>query len=61
MAEQNEQQTTSNPPIPDKCAHCRFLDKEHDHLAQTTHLYCRAPWWHPKRWTCALPPGVARA
>ncbi|MCD6291499.1 MAG: hypothetical protein J7M34_13430 [Anaerolineae bacterium] len=49
--------------IPEQCAHCPFLDKEYDPLSETHHLrlYCKVPWWHPKRWTCKLPPGVIRA
>jgi hypothetical protein len=47
--------------IPEKCAKCRFLDKEYNPLSGNTHLYCRAPLWHPKRWSCTLPTAVARA
>jgi hypothetical protein len=45
-----------------KCADCRFMDKETDHMLAVAqvHLYCRAPWWHPNRWTCKLPAGVER-
>ena len=45
----------------EKCRKCHFL-----HVYRTTmtaageRLYCRAPWWHPKRWTCKLPKGVER-
>ena len=48
--------------VSEKCADCRFLDKETDHMLAVAqvHLYCRAPWWHPSHWTCKLPAGVQR-
>ena len=52
---------TSEDSIPEKCAQCPYLDKEHDPLSGITRLYCWAPWWQAKRWFCALPAGVARA
>ena len=61
------QQVTIEGPleaqVPEKCRRSQFLDKETDHMLEVTqvHLYCRAPLWHPKRWTCSLPAGVARA
>jgi hypothetical protein len=48
-------------PIPAKCVQCRFLDKEYNPLSGKTHLYCRVPLWHPKRWSCTLPTKVERA
>jgi hypothetical protein len=48
-------------PSPAKCVNCSFLDKEYNPLSGKTHFYCRAPRWHPKRWSCTLPAEVERA
>jgi hypothetical protein len=61
MSEHIERATALAQEAPEKCAECPFLDKEHDPFSGATRLYCRAPWWHPKRWSCALPKQVARA
>lgn len=61
QAERELERSVQEPDIPEKCAHCSFFDKEFDPLNQETHFYCWAPWWHPKRWSCSLPPGVMRA
>lgn len=61
MAEQQAHDAPSEPQVPPKCAQCPFLDKERDPLSMETHLYCQAPWWHPKRWSCPLPAGVDKA
>lgn len=61
MFKQVEQEVSLEQQIPAKCEQCPFLDKEHDPLSDTTHLYCQAPLWHPKRWFCTLPSNVERA
>ena len=63
MSEQIEQRASRDQviAIPAKCAECAFLDKEFDPWSRTTRLYCQAPWWHPKRWSCTLPAGVDKA
>lgn len=61
MSEHIERTTAVKESIPAKCAQCPYLDSEHDPLSGETRLYCQAPWWHLKRWFCALPTEVARA
>jgi hypothetical protein len=63
MSEQVERRALreQNVSIPAKCTKCRFLDKEFNPLSGDTHLYCRAPLLHPKRWSCTLPTGMMRA
>ena len=63
MSQQASLTDTPEPQLAEKCARCRFLDKESDHMLAVTqvHYYCRAPLWHPKRWTCKLPAEVDRA
>jgi hypothetical protein len=53
-------QKVTKRAVPGKCARCPFLDEEHDPLSAETHLYCQAPFWHPKRWYCKIPRGVER-
>ena len=62
MSEQGSAKASPEPEVPEKCVQCRFLDKESDHMLEVpqVYLYCRAPWWHPKRWTCRLPAGMDR-
>jgi len=62
MSDQASAKASTEPQVPGKCVQCRFLDKESDHMLEVTqvHLYCRAPWWHPKRWSCRLPAEVER-
>lgn len=61
MSKRSERTVRAEQNIPAKCAQCPYMDTEHDPLSGATRLYCQAPWWHPKRWFCALPPEVARA
>ncbi|GAB4535898.1 MAG: hypothetical protein Kow0063_20780 [Anaerolineae bacterium] len=61
MSEPVEQKIPPKPQVPDKCADCPYLDKEHDPFSGVTRLYCQSPWWHPKHWLCTPPPEVARA
>ena len=61
MAQKVKPTVALEQSISDKCVQCPYLDKEHDPLSGATHLYCQAPWWHPKRWFCAVPTGVVRA
>lgn len=63
MAQQLGPTDASQPRVPEKCARCRYLHKESDHMLAITQVnyYCRAPLWHPKRWTCRRPSGIDRA
>ena len=61
MSEHAKPTVLSEQEVPAKCASCPFLDTEHDPFSGRTRLYCRAPWWDPKRWFCTLPTEVARA
>jgi hypothetical protein len=61
MSARHDQKAPLEHQVPAKCAECPFLDKEHDPLSSQTHLYCQAPWWHPKHWSCPLPAEVCRA
>ena len=63
MATEVKAEVRSQEHVPEKCTQCQFLDTETDHMLVETqvHLYCKAPLWHPKRWTCKLPVGVDRA
>lgn len=46
----------------EKCRRCRFFRIYRTTMtASGERRYCRAPWWHPKRWTCKLPKGVKRS
>jgi hypothetical protein len=62
MSGQVGPQNSVETKVPDRCARCRFLDEETDHMLAVPqmHLYCRAPWWDPRHWTCKLPTGVER-
>jgi hypothetical protein len=62
MPQESETAEPSDFQLPDKCADCRFFDREVDHMLEVpqVYLYCRAPVWHPKRWTCRLPDQVER-
>ncbi len=61
MTEYVEPTAEPRQGTPAKCAQCPYLDTEHDPFFRATRLYCRAPWWHLKRWFCALPREVVRA
>jgi hypothetical protein len=61
MTEYVEPTVEPKQSIPAKCAQCPYLDTEHDPFSRATRHYCQAPWWHPKRWFCALPTEVVRA
>jgi hypothetical protein len=63
MAEQVVQETYREQDVfvPAKCVDCPFLDREFDPWSRITRLYCQAPWWHPKHWSCAVPPEVKKA
>ena len=61
MTENIERTVELKQGVPAKCDQCPYLDTEHDPFSRATRLYCQAPWWHPKRWLCALPTEVARA
>ena len=62
MSEQSVSKDQPTSQVPEQCAECKYLDKQSDHMLEVpqVHLYCRSPWWHPKRWSCSPPPGVER-
>lgn len=46
----------------EKCKKCRFFRSYKTTMAASgERMYCVAPWWHPKRWTCKPPEGVERS
>jgi hypothetical protein len=61
MAEQMGSTIALEQSTPAKCVQCPFLDEEDDPFTKSTTFYCKAPWYHPKRWFCTLPTEVVRA